>query len=198
MKLFKENLFSLEEKENLVKILETPSIILEVGSGNGIFLEYLGKLFRDSTVIGVELDIKRAKKCKRRIQRNNLNNTFILSGDITEIVPLFFENNSVDKIYMNFPEPWPKEGNWRNRLFEIGFMSMVDRITKVNGLFHLATDVENIFFTTYKILCEVLGNWEYDEMLSENYKRFFIPTLYYEKWVLEGRNFWWGVWRKKH
>ncbi|MEN2998796.1 MAG: methyltransferase domain-containing protein [Brevinematia bacterium] len=197
MKLYEEKIFSLEEKPKIYEILKTTNIILEIGSGNGAFLEHLGKTFRDKTVIGVELDIKRAKKCKRRIERNNLENTLILSGNAMEIIPLFFRDNSVEKTYMNFPEPWPKSSNWRNRLFEIGFLSMLDRITKPKGHFHLATDVENAFLTTNEILTEILGNWAYNANLSEEYKNSFIPTLYYEKWLSEGRTFWWGVWEKK-
>lgn len=196
MKKYKDKIFSLENGDKLFRVLGYDKIILEVGSGNGIFLEYLGKTFADSVVIGVELDIKRAKKCKKKIQRNNLVNTLILSGDITEILPLFFRNSCVDRVYMNFPEPWPKESNWRNRLFEIGFLSMVDRITKVGGKFYLATDVEYIFNTVDEIFTKVFGNWEYRSDLSIEYSESFIPTLYFEKWREEGRNFWWGVWEK--
>ncbi|MCX8028942.1 MAG: methyltransferase domain-containing protein [Brevinematales bacterium] len=198
MKNYTNKIFSLYTIEELNKFLENDKIILEIGSGNGIFLEYLGKKFVDYSVIGIELDIKRAKKCKNRIQRNSLKNTIILSGDATNILPLFFNNNTVNETYMNFPEPWPRDRNWRNRLYEIGFLSMIDRITKVGGKFHLSTDVEYIYNMTNEIFTKILGNWVFDEVLSLEYKSTFIPTLYYEKWTLEGRNFWWGVWKKQY
>lgn len=197
-KAYKKSLFSLEDEKKVYEILSNSNIILEIGSGNGVFLEHLGKMFKDNIVVGIELDIKRARKCKKKIERNSLRNTFILSGDAYEILALFFEDGSVERVYLNFPEPWPRESDWRNRLFEIGFLSMIDRVTKKNGLFYMVTDVEKAFLTACEILEKVLGSWRYREDLVDKYKSFFVPTFYYEKWLLENRKFLWGVWEKKY
>ncbi len=172
-------------------------VVLELGSGNGIFLVHLGKTFKDKNVIGIELDIKRARKCYRKISREGLENTFVFSGNAKEIIPLFFPSSVVCKTFMLFPDPWPKSSTWRNRLFEISSAIMVDRISKVGATFNLITDVEYIFTEVNELFTKVLGNWDfsYDELLE--FRKLFVPTLYYEKWLAEGRSFYWGVWIKK-
>jgi tRNA (guanine-N7-)-methyltransferase len=172
-------------------------VILELGSGNGVFLVHLGRTFKDKNVIGIELDIKRAKKCYKRISKEGLENTFVFSGDAKEIIPLFFPSSVVSKTFILFPDPWPKSSTWRNRLFEISSSIMVDRISKVGATFNFVTDVEYIFSEVNELFTKVLGNWDFsDEGLFE-FRKLFVPTLYYEKWLGEGRNFYWGVWIKK-
>ncbi|MFN4245960.1 MAG: methyltransferase domain-containing protein [Brevinematia bacterium] len=194
---YKGNLFKLCSWDDIYRILESDNIVLEIGSGNGVFLEYLGRKFVNSTVVGIEIDVKRAKKCKKKIEKGNLSNTFIICGDAFEILPMFFRDCSVYRVYMNFPEPWPRESCWRNRVFEIGFMSLIDRVVKTTGLFFLVTDVKNVFLTVNDLLTSVLGNWVFREDFSEDYRRNFVPTLYFDKWLSENREFWWGVWEKK-
>lgn len=198
MRKYSDSILTLVSPEELLEVLKNRDIILEIGSGNGIFLEHLAKSHPDKIVLGIELDVKRAKQSKRRIDRNGFSNVYVVSSDAMNIIPLFFPNHCVEKAFMNFPEPWGKEYQWRNRLYELGFMSMIDRITKAGGLFHLATDVEYIYSTVNNILCHVLGNWYLDEKKTLEFKDNFIPTLYYEKWKSEGRNFWWGVWMKRY
>lgn len=198
MKRYSDSIFTLASPDGLVETVKKGDIILEIGIGNGSFLEWIARKYSDRTVIGIELDIKRAKKAKRRIDKSKLSNAIVISGDATKIIPLFFPNECVDMTFMNFPEPWDKEYQWRNRLYELGFLSMIDRISKVGGLFHLATDVEYIYDTTNNIFCYVLGNWVLDEKRSVEYRDNFVPTKYYEKWKSEGRSFYWGVWVKRY
>lgn len=192
---YKEKVFSLFDCEEIFKVLND-NIILEIGSGNGIFLEYLARNYSNNIVFGIELDIKRARKCLKRIKRNNFTNAYVVSGEVEEVLPLFFRNSIVEKTFLNFPEPWPKVYNWRNRVFEIEVMSYVDRVSKVNAEFYLATDIGMVFDTVDLLLTKVFGNWVFSKELTEEYRRFFVPTLYYEKWLNEGRSFWWGVWKK--
>ncbi|MGC8767033.1 MAG: hypothetical protein ACP5PT_06650 [Brevinematia bacterium] len=192
---YKDRVFSLLDYEKVYSIIND-KIILEVGSGNGVFLEYLSLKYPENIIFGIELDIKRAKKCLKRIIRNNLNNAYIVSGEVEEVLPLFFKDKVVEKTFLNFPEPWPKIHNWRNRVFEIEVMSYIDRVSKVGAEFYLSTDVSMVFDTVNMIFTQVLGNWEFGEDLTKEYIKNFVPTLYYEKWLSEGRKFWWGVWKK--
>ncbi|MGB9638960.1 MAG: hypothetical protein ACPL1F_06695 [bacterium] len=70
---YKDRVFSLLDYEKVYSIIND-KIILEVGSGNGVFLEYLSLKYPENIIFGIELDIKRAKKCLKRIIRNNFSN----------------------------------------------------------------------------------------------------------------------------
>ncbi len=196
-KWFKSNIFSLYDGNFFEELRSYNGIFLEVGAGNGYFLEYLSRNFPEKLIVGIELDIKRAKKAKKRVDRSGYENVIVLSGNAKEILPLFFPNESVDRIYMNFPDPWPRLSSWRNRIFEVSSGLMYTRITKPGGQFFLATDVEYIYNDINETFCNVIGYWVLeDENIIYNFRDTFPGTHFYQKWLGEGRRFFWGVWRK--
>ena len=51
-----------------------------------------------------------------------------------------FESNSIDKIFILFPDPWPKKRHQKRRLIQSNFVALLTEKLKPGGILHLATD----------------------------------------------------------
>ncbi len=118
------------------------SLQLEVGFGNGKFLIEMAACEPDSNFVGMDFYHKGIRKVITRINKLQMKNTRIVYGDAREKISLLFEDESLDKIYINFPDPWPKKRHYKRRLIKPPFVDLVSRKLVSDGEVHLATDNE--------------------------------------------------------
>ena len=114
--------------------------LIEIGFGNGDFLVHLAKKRPDALVFGVEMSHTCVEKALSRIRQQNLTNVRLLCGDARFLVRECFADNSVERIYMSFPCPWPKERHARRRVTSEGFSGSLASVLKIGGVFEMATD----------------------------------------------------------
>lgn len=112
---------------------------LEIGSGNGFFLSGLAQRNPDWNVLGVEIRYKRVVLCSTKITRAGLTNARIIryhAGFLDDLLP----PQSVSGLYVNHPDPWPKERHEKNRLLSRWFMEDVVHLLRPGAAFRLKTD----------------------------------------------------------
>jgi len=114
---------------------------LEIGFGVGDFLLSLAKTKPDITLIGIELDQYRYYRMRDKIKKNGLTNLWIINIDADLAVEHLFEQNSADKVFINFPDPWPKNRHWKNRIFKMDFIDNLTVLLKPGGVLRIQTDV---------------------------------------------------------
>jgi len=112
---------------------------LEIGCGNGFFLAGMAAVHPEVNFVGIEIRYKRVVLTARKIDKAGLPNARIVRYHAAYLDDLF-EDNSLDCIYVNHPDPWPKERHEKNRLISSWFMSDVARLLKVGGEFRLKSD----------------------------------------------------------
>lgn len=143
----------LSDKEKLqavLKINKGKSINIEIGMGKGDFLIETANIHPNELYIGIELSITilalAVKKIKKYEKENGieLNNVYIMSFDAKNICDMF-EKNSIDKIYLNFSDPWPKKKHVKRRLTYTDFLQMYKSILKRNGIIEFKTDNRILF-----------------------------------------------------
>jgi tRNA (guanine-N7-)-methyltransferase len=117
-------------------------ISVEIGFGNGEYLQYLASSRTDSTVIGIEVSRWCISKAARRMAASGLNNVRIMCGDAKYLLKYSFESNCVREIYMNFPCPWPKRRHAERRVAREDFANLISSCLEPGGWFVLATDVD--------------------------------------------------------
>jgi len=165
---------------------ETP-IILEIGPGRGDFLFHLAEKNPDSTVAAIEIKRKRVDKLIARVEKRDLKNVAIIQDDARCALPRFFEENSVDAIYINFPDPWPKRRHEKNRVLSRDFLSECRHVLKFYGTLNITTD--------YQPYAEDVANCVsgiaqletcYPEVLARAVPDAY-PTLFAQKWTSMGR-----------
>ena len=162
-------------------LLQNRKVILDVGCGHGDFLINKTAIDKESLYIGIEISRKRTFKTSERLAKRNVKNYRVINGDGELILKTFFQENSVDEIYILFPDPWLKKQQWKNRIFKPSFLIQVIRILKQNGIIFFATDIEEYAQEVY----ELLSSFKEIKNVFENHieKNIFseFPTLFFNK-----------------
>ena len=117
--------------------------ILEIGSGMGDTIIELAKNNQENDYLAVEVYQPGAYKLMRHIDKNQLLNIRIISHDIIEILKYQIASNSIDSIYIFFPDPWQKKKHHKRRLITEQFLNLVQPALKKKGNIFIATDWED-------------------------------------------------------
>jgi len=115
---------------------------LEIGFGDGSFLIEIAKNNTDWNFIGIEIKVKRFRKAVKRAEGENIANLKYLLMDVRIAVEEVFYPNTFSKVYINFPDPWPKERHKKHRIINTQFLSNLSRIIKPKGIIEIASDHE--------------------------------------------------------
>lgn len=142
----------LPTKESLESVLSKndKKICLEIGMGKGDFITGMALNNKDSIFIGVELCIPvlalAIKKLKRFEAENNikLDNVYLMSFDAINVDEIF-SNFKIDKLYLNFSDPWPKKKHAKRRLTYKTFLEKYDNIMKDTTIVEFKTDNRKLF-----------------------------------------------------
>lgn len=119
-------------------------LIVELGSGAGNFLLNLARENPGDHLVGFELRFKRLVKAARKLERGGMESVWLLR-ERAENFPAYFAPGSVDRVYLNFPDPWPKPSQWKKRLLSQAMLRGLGGALKEGGTFHLKTDSSGYF-----------------------------------------------------
>lgn len=118
-------------------------IYIEIGIGKGKFIVENAIKYPNINFIGIE---KYDSVLVRAIQKSNeleLNNLKLVRMDAKRIEEVF--DHEVDRIYLNFSDPWPKDRHYKRRLTSYVFLDKYEHIFKNNKYIIMKTDNINLF-----------------------------------------------------
>ena len=118
-------------------------IYIEIGMGKGDFIIENAKRYTDINFIGIEKYDSIMALAIKKIEKENLNNLKLIRMDALSINDVF--KKEIDKIYLNFSDPWPKKRHAKRRLTSEIFLSKYDDILKKNCAIEMKTDNQNLF-----------------------------------------------------
>jgi tRNA (guanine-N7-)-methyltransferase len=120
-------------KRSIFDILSSESnIILDIGFGTGESTLALKNMFPKYSLCGIEAYKPGVKNLLRE-------NVYAHYGDALEIIEKI-KYDTINQIYMLFPDPWQKKKHRKRRLFNEYTFEIIRSIIKKDGLFHFATD----------------------------------------------------------
>ena len=119
-------------------------LFVELGTGKGDFISQMAEREQDINFIGLEVEATVVYAAARKIREKNLTNVRLMVFDINNIDELFNENE-VDKFFINFCDPWPKKRHAKRRLTNIRFLEKYRRILKSEGEIQFKTDNRDLF-----------------------------------------------------
>ncbi len=119
-------------------------IQIEIGMGKGQFLMQLAKEHPDINYVGIERYSSVLLRALQKMESEPLDNIRFLCIDASTITEIF-EKREVDKIYLNFSDPWPKDRHAKRRLTSRQFFSRYDEILKPDGVVEFKTDNDDLF-----------------------------------------------------
>lgn len=117
-------------------------IFIEIGMGKGQFIIENAIKYPDINFIGIE---KYDSVIVRALQKipEGLNNLFVIRADALDIDQIF--HSEVDKIYLNFSDPWPKNRHHLRRLSSSVFLEKYDSIFRLKKEIEMRTDNADLF-----------------------------------------------------
>lgn len=119
-------------------------IHIEVGMGKGRFLMDLARLHPEINYIGIERYTSVLLRAVQKMQEDELPNVHFLCIDAATL-PDIFDRNEVDRIYLNFSDPWPKDRHARRRLTSSEFLARYDLFLAPDGRIEFKTDNQDLF-----------------------------------------------------
>ena len=119
-------------------------LFVELGTGKGDFISQLAERNPDIYFMGLEMEATVVYAAARKIREKNLTNVRLMVFDINNIETLFNENE-IDRLYINFCDPWPKKRHAKRRLTYIKFLEKYRNILKPDGEIQFKTDNRGLF-----------------------------------------------------
>jgi len=119
-------------------------IHIEVGMGKGRFIMELAQRNPQINYIGIERYSTVLLKALQKREQLPVSNICFMCIDAKELGEIF-EKGEVEKIYLNFSDPWPKDRHARRRLTSPDFMAVYDQILARDGVIEFKTDNRGLF-----------------------------------------------------
>ncbi len=123
---------------------EAEALHLEIGCGKGKFTVEMAELHPEVLLIAVERVREAMVLAMEKAVAMGLKNVFFLSVDAAELEQLFAPGE-VDRIYLNFCDPWPRSKNAKRRLTCHTFLEEYRAVLRPDGEIHFKTDNEKLF-----------------------------------------------------
>jgi len=168
-------------------------IYIEIGMGRGDFIINNSIKYPNINFIGIEMYdsvLYSAINKLEKLQEDGiyLSNLKLIRMDANEIEDVFI--NEIDRIYLNFSDPWPKAKHYKRRLTSNVFLSHYDKIFKDKKEIIQKTDNEDLFEFSINSLKEYGYDLKYisrDLYNEQDYDKLEnIPTEYEEKFKNQG------------
>ncbi len=119
-------------------------IWIEIGMGKGGFTLKQSEVNLNINILGIEKYSSVQIIPIKKYEENPKNNLRFISGDASDILE-WFGKESIDKIFINFPDPWPKEKHSKRRLVFHKFLNDYYKILKKGGWIEFKTDQLPLF-----------------------------------------------------
>ena len=117
---------------------------VEVGCGKGKFTAETAAANPDVLLIAVERCREAMVVAMEKAKAMGLTNVFFIDMDVEKIEEIFAAGE-IDRLFINFPDPWPRKKNAKRRLTHRGFLDKYCRVVKAGGEIHFKTDNAPLF-----------------------------------------------------
>lgn len=119
-------------------------IHVEVGSGKGAFVSGMAKANPEINYIGIDIQKSVLSYALDKVLATDVPNIKLLWVDGSDLTD-YFEEGEIDRLYLNFSNPWPKKRHEKRRLTYQSFLATYQQILPENGEIHFKTDNRGLF-----------------------------------------------------
>ena len=111
---------------------DAKALWVEVGCGKGKFTAETAQANPDVLMIAVERCREAMVVAMEKAQSMGLTNVFFIDMDVAEIESIFGKEE-IDRLFINFPDPWPRKKNAKRRLTHRGFLDKYCRVVRTEA-----------------------------------------------------------------
>lgn len=163
-------------------------IHIEIGMGKGQFIITLAEQNPDINYVGIEKYSSVLVRAIEKQEEKNLPNLFFIRMEAENIADVFAPDE-VDRIYLNFSDPWPKDRHAKRRLTSVQFLERYEHILKKEGHVIFKTDNRDLFDFSLE-QAELAEKWELlnhtFDLHNSEYVEGNIMTEYETRFVEKG------------
>ena len=128
--LLEESAYLLKEDDVEEFLKKTQNLVLEIGSGKGKFLLEMARKNPECEFLGVEIQRSALAISIKTIGEEKRNNLHFICSDIQKLF-FKFSDESLNAIYLNFSDPWPKKRQQKRRLTYPSFLKEYKKRRKI-------------------------------------------------------------------
>ena len=162
-------------------------IHVDIGFGDGNALIQEAEKNPETNFIGIEVHRPGIGRCLMEIKKKQLSNILISSHDAQEVMKSQIKDDSLDRINLYFPDPWPKKKHHKRRIVQEDFLDLINSSLMPRGFFYCKTDWEDYAKHISKVF-ESVGGWNKNSITDLEISYQEIPSTSYERKALkEGR-----------
>ena len=164
-----------EYKNHWKKLFDNSNPIhIEIGMGKGRFIIDMARLHPEINYIGIEKYSSVLVRGIQKMEEQELPNLYFIRMDAEEITEVF-GHGEVEKIYLNFSDPWPKDRHAKRRLPSREFLRRYNEILSKDGNLEFKTDNQDLF--TFAIGELEPAGWNLDKVTYD---------LHHDEVMMEG------------
>lgn len=175
------------------KFKNSHPIHVEIGTGKGQFMIEMAKKHPHCNFVGIELQTSVLLALLEKQIEEQLPNLFLIQFNALEINTIF-QKEEVERIYLNFSDPWPKNRHEKRRLTHRDFLIQYQAILENTGDVQMKTDNRSLF--EYSLCSFSQNNWMIEEVsldLHIEEPEENIRTEYEEKFSQKGHPIYLGL-----
>jgi len=120
----------------------TREVWLEIGFGGGEHMIRQAELNPDIGLIGAEPFVNGVAKLLSAVERSGVGNLGIHAGDARDLMDVL-PDASVGRVFLLYPDPWPKRRHWKRRFVNPENLGMLARVMRPGAELRVATDIED-------------------------------------------------------
>jgi tRNA (guanine-N7-)-methyltransferase len=113
---------------------------LEIGSGKGEFLSQIAARKPGINFVGIELKHKRIISILKKLDMQKHQNVKLIELYVDPCIQEKIKKKSIERIYIQHPDPWPKRKHIKNRLIQQELLDCLSYILEKEGIVELSTD----------------------------------------------------------
>jgi len=126
--------------------------VLEIGFGTGETLHEMAKNHPEWNFIGIEVYRPGVAALLAKLKIEPIDNIRIFAEDANTVIQKCIPDNSLEKILIFFPDPWPKRRHFKRRIINENFIKLIQHKLKAQGILHIATDWEDYATHTLAVM----------------------------------------------
>jgi tRNA (guanine-N7-)-methyltransferase len=139
-------------------------LVLEFGCGHGHFLTGYARAHPEQHCLGIDVVSRRIRLAERKRDKAGLERLHFLKAEAREFLEALPEGLLLERVFMLFPDPWPKKRHHKKRMVQADFLAMLAGAATPTATFHFRSDHEDNFLHALATVA-ASRDWEVDDAL---------------------------------
>lgn len=145
--------YSLSEMSSSIKD-KYDALVLDIGFGSGHSLVSMAEARTKELFIGIETYKPGVGSLLVQVLSKHIENIRVFHEDAVSVMFNMVEKNTVDRIQIFFPDPWPKSSHHKRRIIQKRFIQLCSHILKLGGMLWIITDWTEYAESIEKVISE--------------------------------------------